>query len=84
MGNKNDHRYKVRKHMNTIKHEQKSLFDEPPVLISTWDELGKLENDTHRIEVDLDGGSGYVVPKFELTSDDDYYLHNRYLSTHIL
>jgi hypothetical protein len=68
--------------MNAIKHEPKRLFDEPPVLISTWEELSKLETDTHRIEVNFEFCCGRVRPKFELTDDDDYYRNNEYLSTH--
>ena len=82
MANKNNRRYKMRKEMNKIKHEPKRLFEEPPVLISTWEELAKVETDTHYIEVDLEFCNGHVRPKFELSDDDDYYLHNMYLSTH--
>lgn len=81
MAGKNNKRYKIRKNMNKIKHEPKRLFNEPPVLISTWEELVGLENDLYRIEVDIDRCSGWVRPKFEMP-DKDYTLHNIYLSTH--
>ena len=83
MAGKNNHRYKIRKRINTIKHETKLLFDEDPILISTWEELSKLETDKYYIDIDLEGGRGHVRPKFEVADDDDnYYLHNMYLSTH--
>ena len=50
-------------------------------LISTWEELGKLENNKYYIDMDKCGGCGWIRPKFEV-SDDDYYDHNGHLSTH--
>lgn len=57
MAGKNHRRYKIRKR-NSIKHIPEPLFDTPPVLISTWEELSKLENEKYRIEVDLKYGCG--------------------------
>lgn len=82
MAGKNHPRYKLRKKMNTIKHEVKSLFNEPPTFIHNWEELSQAKSNTHIIEIDPDMCSGWVRPKFELSSDDDYYTHNVYLSTH--
>lgn len=82
MAGKNHRRYKMRKCMNEIKHKPVSLFNEPPVLISTWEELSKLETETHSLVIDVDGCNGHVRPKFKLSDDDDYYMHNAYLSTH--
>lgn len=76
MAGKNDKRYKTRKRMNAIKHEPKRLFEAPPVLISTWEELGQLENDKYKIELDADKCSGSIVSKDD---KDDFY---EYLSTH--
>jgi len=81
MAGKNHRRYKIRKR-NSIKHIPEPLFDTPPVLISTWEELSKLENEKYRIEVDLKYGCGWVRPKFKLENDDEYFKHNFYLSTH--
>ena len=81
MASKNHHRYKIRKRMNGIKHEQKILFDEPATLIKSWEDLVGLENDNYRLEIEVDNGCGWVRPKHEV-SDDEYYTHNMYLSTH--
>ena len=81
MASKNNKRYKMRKHMNSIRHVPVRLFDEDPKLISTWSELVGLENDNYRIEIDEDRCSGHVVPKFEV-NDDEFFDHHIYLSTH--
>lgn len=81
MANKNHHRYKIRKKMNTIKHVQKSIFEEPAKLIEDWAGLVGLENDNYYLDIDLHGCNGWVRPKHEFP-DDEYYMHNIYLSTH--
>jgi predicted GTPase len=80
MAGKNNRRYKVRKQMCTGKH-MKTVFTEPPTLISSWEELNGLENDKYFIEVEVENGRGYVRPKFDVPTDK-YYDHNVYLHTH--
>lgn len=83
MAGKNHKRYSIRKRMNAIKHEPKRLFDDPPILISTWEELGKAYSETHYIELSKEGWNGHVRPKDEsLNEGDSYWRHNMYLSTH--
>lgn len=55
----------------------------PPRKIGTWKELDGLVSDDgrYRIEVDLKGGNGHIVPTFE-APDDEYRNHSWYLSTH--
>jgi hypothetical protein len=81
MASKNNHRYKLRKRMNHIKHEPKSLFNEPATLISTWEGLDGLENDNYYITVELRNCCGWVRPKHEVP-EDEYFKHDIYLSTH--
>ena len=48
--------------------------------ISTWEELEGLESDTHRLEIDLDMGSGEILRKSD--NEDEAYQDYYYLSTH--
>jgi hypothetical protein len=81
MASKNHHRYKLRKRMNSIKHEEKSLFNEPPLVISSWEALDKLENDQYYLDITPEDCNGWLRPKIE-SSEENYWLHNHYLSTH--
>ena len=82
MASKNHKRYKVRKR-NTVKHQPKRLFDDPPILIHDFSELIGLENDICRIEVDEDMSCAWVKQK-DPNADDDpvWWKHDIYLSTH--
>lgn len=80
MGNKNNNRYNTRKR-NSVKHESKKLFTEPPLLIKNWEELSKVKSDTHFIEVEIENCCGYIRPMIEVP-DEEYYDHNYYLTTH--
>jgi hypothetical protein len=46
-------------------------------LIKTWEDLVGLESNKYRLEINIDLGYGYIVPKDG--SSDDY---GHYLSTH--
>lgn len=81
MGNKNHRRYKLRRHMNAIKHEPKKLFSEPPIFIHGWKDLIGLENDRYIIVVEEGNCRGWIKPKFEVP-DEEYFEHYHYLSTH--
>ena len=81
MAGKNNHRYKIRKRINTIKHEPRRLFDTPPILIKNWDELTKMKSETHILEIEPANGNGWIKPKIKVEGKD-YYKHNHYLSTH--
>lgn len=81
MASKNHRRYKLRKRMNSIKHEPYRLFSEPPRIINTWKDLIGLENDNYYIDVEIDNGCGWVRYK-HVAPEKDYFKHNRYLSTH--
>lgn len=81
MAGKNNKRYKLRKRMNSIKHEPIPRFSEPAKLIETWSDLVGLESDRYTLDIDVEGGNGYTRPKFEI-DDSEYFDHNMYLSTH--
>lgn len=54
-------------------------------LIKTWEELVGLESEHYRLEIDVEGGNGWIVPKVELDeniSTKEYFNHHVYLSTH--
>ena len=48
-------------------------------LIKTWDELKECTSETHILEIDVEGGNGWVHPK---VSDKDSWKGHHYLSTH--
>ena len=54
-------------------------FSKPPVLIEDWDGLVGLENEKYKLEIDLDGGNGWVIKKGETEEEDNGML---YLNTH--
>ena len=45
--------------------------------IRDWNDLVGLESEHYRLEIDVDMGNGYIVPK-----DDSVERHPYYLSTH--
>jgi hypothetical protein len=47
-------------------------------LISTWEELAECKSETHKLDINVEGGNGWITPKKR--TKDDY--HNYYLSTH--
>lgn len=54
-----------------------------PRLIKSWEELKDLESEHYKIEVELDNGCGWIVPKEETKeTKDNYWEHHEYLSTH--
>lgn len=82
MASKNHPRYKLRKRMNSIKHEPKSRFSEEATLIKDWAGLVGLETEKYYIDIDTEGCSGWVRAKFKDGEGLDYYSHSIYLSTH--
>lgn len=73
MANKSNRRYKAR---IAKPRNNRRLFDTPPVLISTWEELDGLESENYKITVDENGWSATVSHKY----DKDVW--SQYLSTH--
>lgn len=54
-----------------------------PKLITNWEELAGLESEKYKLEIDVDMGCGWVVPKVETKeTETDYCKHHYYLSTH--
>lgn len=53
-----------------------------PTLISSWSELKECESDTHVIDVDIHGGSGWIRPKDKSIKYEEQYKNKCYLSTH--
>ena len=54
-----------------------------PKLIKTWKELDNLESEHYRIELEKCGCCGWIVPKEETDTTEEYYFeHHVYLSTH--
>lgn len=56
-------------------HTEKSIFDDLPVVIKTWEELSECQSETHVLKIDTENGSGWIYNK-----EDDEDRH--YLSTH--
>ncbi|MBQ3543460.1 MAG: hypothetical protein IJA34_00485 [Lachnospiraceae bacterium] len=51
--------------------------------IKNWEDLVGLESENYKLEIDLEFGSGWIVPKVETKeTEKDYYKHHFYLSTH--
>ena len=51
-------------------------------LIKNWEELSKVPpNDKYKLVIDLTMYNGWIRPLFKV-SNEDYYKHNFYLSTH--
>lgn len=54
-----------------------------PKLIKNWEGLVGLESEHYKLEIDVDMGCGWIVPKVETKeTETDYYKHHYYLSTH--
>jgi hypothetical protein len=54
-----------------------------PKFIKDWKDLVGLESEHYKLEIDVDMGCGWVLPKVEnKETEDDYYEHHMYLSTH--
>jgi hypothetical protein len=52
-------------------------------LIKDWEGLVGLESEHYKLEIDVDGGNGWIVPKIETEeTEKDFYKHHFYLSTH--
>lgn len=47
--------------------------------IKNWEELKDVTSPTHRLEIDVDCGCGWIYPK---NSDDNSWEGKHYLSTH--
>ena len=47
--------------------------------IESWEELREIKSPTHDLEIDLEGGCGWISPK---ESDKDSWEGRHYLSTH--
>lgn len=56
---------------------------QPPKKVKAWEELDGLVSwdGRYKIEVDIEGGNGQIVPTFEVP-DGEYWDHCEYLSTH--
>lgn len=57
-------------------------MEKKPKLIKTWEELKECTSDTHTLEIDIDGGNGWI--KDNKTNENKHYLstHTFYGSTH--
>ena len=54
-----------------------------PRKIKSWEELVGLESEKYKLEIDLEYGCGYIVPKAETKeTEKNYYANHVYLSTH--
>ncbi len=54
-----------------------------PKLITNWEELAGLESKKYKLEIDVDMGCGWIVPKVETEeTKENYCEHHFYLSTH--
>lgn len=52
-------------------------------VIKDWNDLIGLESEKYKLEIDVEGGCGWIVPKVETKeTEKDYFRHHRYLSTH--
>lgn len=49
--------------------------------IKDWNDLVGLESETHRLEINVKNGNGWIYSK-EDASDSGYFMKNHYLSTH--
>ncbi len=51
--------------------------------IKNWEDLVGLESENYKLEIDVFIGCGWIVPKVETKeTDDNYFEHHFYLSTH--
>lgn len=51
--------------------------------IKGWEDLVGLESEHHMLDINVEEGNGWIVPKKETEETlDDYWRHHRYLSTH--
>ena len=51
--------------------------------IKDWNDLVGLESEHYKLAIDVDGGSGWIVPKIETEeTEKEYFKHHKYLSTH--
>jgi hypothetical protein len=67
--------------INVKDKNSQRLFDEPPVLISTWEELANAKSETHYIEVLR--GCGHVRSKVPVPENSEgIRMNNIYLSSH--
>lgn len=59
-------------------------MENKPKLIRTWNELKECTSETHTLEIDLDGHSGWIRNKENNKGDYEYYLstHTFYGSTY--
>lgn len=49
--------------------------------IKDWNDLVGLESDTHRLEIEVEYGRGWIRPKV-YANDDEFFMNSHYLSTH--
>ena len=49
--------------------------------IKDWNDLVGLESEHYILEIDVDGGSGWIVPKIKTNEAEDF-MRSHYLSTH--
>lgn len=51
--------------------------------IKDWKDLVGLESEHYKLEINVDGGNGWIVPKVETEeTDEEFFENNYYLSTH--
>ena len=51
--------------------------------IKDWKDLDGLESEHYKLEIDVDVGCGWIVPKVETEeTEKNYFEHHFYLSTH--
>ena len=51
-----------------------------PKFIKDWKDLVGLESEHYKLEINVDGGNGWIVPKDE--TDEEFFENSYYLSTH--
>ena len=50
-------------------------------VIKDWNDLVGLESEKYKLEIDVDGGCGWIVPKTKKNESEDF-MRSHYLSTH--
>lgn len=51
--------------------------------IKDWNDLVGLESEDYKLEINVNSGCGWIVPKVETKeTEDNYFEHHYYLSTH--
>lgn len=57
-------------------------MESEPTIIETWAELKECISETHELEIDVRGCSGFIRRKNSRDVNKDYFKNNHYLSTH--